>query len=488
MTPNPQSSPLRILIASSHPLFAQGIQSLLQKRPEMDTEVIGMVSTIDEALEALKVLQPDLVIVDYDDERVNREEFLARFVEGEGRLRVVLFSLKEGGDEAVVYDRRTMAASQIEDWLKGWSDSNNEQLPKIDQKNVIEDESAQPKRRDSMKHFIVAGILVVVLMVASYFLLTFLFDNGGLLPEQASLQAVPIDQLFRLDFVAIAVLFSLIVGLMVYSIIVFRRRKDDTSDGPHIEGNTKLEVFWTLVPLGFVLFLAYYGSVALGKTEAADPRPLRIDVIGSQWSWRFEYPNDGIVSTDLVLPVNKQALLNLSSTDVIHSFWVPEFRVKQDLLPGEGFERELRITPTETGEYSVRCAELCGRNHYAMLAPVKVLSQSEFDLWIQSQTGPVSDDPVVRGEVFVQQFGCVACHSLDGSESIGPTWKGIYGNSEMLEDGSTVLVERDYLFKSVRNPGIQIVAGFKNVMPENIAADMTDEQIEDVIAFIESLK
>jgi len=325
-------------------------------------------------------------------------------------------------------------------------------------------------------------------MVASYFLLTFLFDNGGLLPEQASLQAVPIDQLFRLDFVAIAVLFSLIVGLMVYSIIVFRRRKDDTSDGPHIEGNTKLEVFWTLVPLGFVLFLAYYGSVALGKTEAADPRPLRIDVIGSQWSWRFEYPNDGIVSTDLVLPVNKQALLNLSSTDVIHSFWVPEFRVKQDLLPGEGFERELRITPTETGEYSVRCAELCGRNHYAMLAPVKVLSQSEFDLWIQSQTGPVSDDPVVRGEVFVQQFGCVACHSLDGSESIGPTWKGIYGNSEMLEDGSTVLVERDYLFKSVRNPGIQIVAGFKNVMPENIAADMTDEQIEDVIAFIESLK
>jgi len=148
MTPNPQSSPLRILIASSHPLFAQGIQSLLQKRPEMDTEVIGMVSTIDEALEALKVLQPDLVIVDYDDERVNREEFLARFVEGEGRLRVVLFSLKEGGDEAVVYDRRTMAASQIEDWLKGWSHSNNEQLSKIDQKNVIEDESAQPKRRD----------------------------------------------------------------------------------------------------------------------------------------------------------------------------------------------------------------------------------------------------------------------------------------------------------------------------------------------------
>ncbi|MCK4900699.1 MAG: response regulator transcription factor, partial [Anaerolineales bacterium] len=109
MTLNTQTDPLRILIASSHPLFAQGINSLLKRRPEMDTEVVGIVSTINEALDALKNLHPDLVIVDYDDDRVNREEFLARFVEGEGRLRVVLFSLKEGGDEAIVYDRRTMA-------------------------------------------------------------------------------------------------------------------------------------------------------------------------------------------------------------------------------------------------------------------------------------------------------------------------------------------------------------------------------------------
>ena len=131
MTQNLAGSPVRILIASSHPLFAQGLHSLLQRRPEMDTEVVGMVSTIDEVLAALKKLNPDLVIVDYDDERVNREEFLARFVEGEGRLRVVLLSLKEGGDEAIVYDRRTMAASQIEDWLQGWSDTTGKssQLP-----------------------------------------------------------------------------------------------------------------------------------------------------------------------------------------------------------------------------------------------------------------------------------------------------------------------------------------------------------------------
>jgi cytochrome c oxidase subunit 2 len=245
---------------------------------------------------------------------------------------------------------------------------------------------------------------------------------------------------------------------------------------------------WTLVPLIFVLFLAYYGSAALGKTMAADPKPLRLDVVGSQWSWRFEYPDYGIISTEMVVPVNKQALLNLSSTDVIHSFWVPEFRVKQDLLPGEGFERELRVTPIETGEYKIRCAELCGKNHYAMLAAVKVLDQAGFDAWVQSQTGSVSDDPVVRGEAFAQQYGCLACHSKDGSELAGPTWSGIFGSDEPLDDGTSVIVDRNYIIKSIREPGIQIVSGYQNIMPAGIASDMTDEQIEDVIAFIESLQ
>ncbi|MGW8144704.1 MAG: cytochrome c oxidase subunit II [Anaerolineales bacterium] len=478
---NSPDDPLRILIASSHPLFAQGINSLLQKRPEMDTEVVGMVSTIDEAMSALKNLNPDLIIVDYDDDQVNREEFLARFVEGEGRLRVVLFSLKEGGDEAIVYDRRTMAASQIEDWLEGWSQASEEPGTQP----ILPDQAPeQPKRRDGMRHLIFAGLLVVVLIVGSYFLLT----NIRLLPEQASLQAQPIDQLFRLDFIAIGVLFSLIVGFMVYSIIVFRQRKGDNTDGPHIEGNSSLEVVWTLAPLVFVLFLAYYGSAALGKTTAADPKPLRIDVTGSQWSWRFDYPDYGIISTDLMMPVNKQALLTLSSTDVIHSFWVPEFRVKQDLLPGEGFERELRVTPSEIGEYKVRCAELCGRSHYDMRAPVMVLSQEDFDAWVASQTAALSDDPVVRGQAIAQQFGCLSCHSTDGSELTGPTWMGIFGSEVTLEDGTSVVVDQAYIINSIRDPHSQVVAGFENIMPVDISADMTDAQIDDVIAFIESLQ
>jgi cytochrome c oxidase subunit 2 len=377
-----------------------------------------------------------------------------------------------------------MAASQIEDWLEVWSDINGKSSPFPEQPERLNEEQAQPKRRSSMRHFIVAGLLVIILTVGSILLLT----NIRLLPEAASLQAIPIDNLFQFDFIAIAVLFSLIVGLMVYSIVVFRRRKNDMSDGPHIEGNTKLEVVWTLVPLGFVLFLAYFGSAALGKTQAADPKPLRVDVVGSQWSWRFDYPDYGIISTDMMLPVDKQALLTLSSTDVIHSFWVPEFRVKQDALPGDDFERELRVTPNLIGDYKVRCAELCGKLHYDMLAPVKVVSQKDFDAWVLSQTQPLSDDPVVRGEMIAQQFGCLACHSVDGSQLVGPTWKGVFGSSETLEDGTSMLVDRNYLFKSIRDPGIQIVAGYQNLMPESIAESLSDEQIEDVIAFIESLK
>ena len=479
-----QGKPWRILIASSHPLFAKGLRSLLEERREMDAVVVGLVSSIDEALTALGSLHPDLVIVDYDDERVNRDEFLARFVEGEGRLRVVLLSLKEGGSEAIVYDRRTMAASQIDEWLEMWNENQAPFIPPGVSAGKGTPQIPKPRRRDSMKHFIAAALVVIVLMAAGLYG----YQQINLLPEQASLQGASIDKLFGIHFIAIIVLFSLIVGLMVYSILVFRRKAGDTSDGPHMKGNTKLEVAWTIVPLGAVLVLAYMGGTTLGDIQALpDQKPLQVKVVGSQWAWRFEYPELGIISTELVLPVDEQALLELSSTDVIHSFWVPEFRVKQDALPGEDFVRELRLTPTQIGEYKVRCAELCGRLHHAMESPVKVIAQQDFDAWVKSKTVACTG-PVECGNLWYQQFGCQACHSIDGSVVVGPSWKGIFGKEESISDGTSVLVDHDYIVESIRNPGAKITAGFQNLMPANIAANMTDAQIEDLIAFIESLK
>lgn len=471
----------RVLIASSHPLFGQGLRSLLKERHQTGVKVVGMVSNLDEALAALDKLDPDLIIVDYDDEVLNRDEFLARFVEGEKKLRVVLLSLQSGRD-AVVYDRRTLAAAQIDDWLEEW---NYESLasPKPLTEIGGADETVQ-NRRTGMKHFVIAAILVVIVTA----LLIVGLDRVQILPVQASLQANSIDSLFNLEFKVIAFLFSLIVVFMVYSVIFFRRKKGDDSDAAHIEGNRNLEVIWTLAPLATVLFFAYLGGESLAETLRPDPQALEIDVTASQWSWRFEYPDTGIVSTELMLPLDKQVLLRLSSTDVIHSFWVPEFRVKQDALPGgQDFIRDLRITPTEIGNYKVRCAELCGLQHAYMLADVKVVSQADFDQWVNEQTF-VSDDPVVRGRQYAEQFGCLACHSTDGSTLVGPTWQGVFGHEVTLEDGSTVVSDEAYLRESILNPGAKIVSGFQNIMPPNIAADMSDAQLADIIEYIKSLR
>jgi cytochrome c oxidase subunit 2 len=382
------AGPWRVLIVSSHPLFAEGLRSLLSRRVQADVAVVGIATSIHETTAAIQALQPDLVIVDHDDERVNRAEFLARFVEGEGSLRVVLISLKAGGDEAILYDRRTLAASQIDEWLEKWNDLDR---PHSQAGAAGRAERQYPQRREGMKHVVGASLIVILLMIVGLVGLRLV----NLLPVEASLQARSVDGLFGLHFVAIVVLFALIVGLMVYSILAFRRRSGDTSDGPHVEGNTRLEVAWTLVPLAFVLYVAFMGSAALGEIQRSDPRPLEVNVIGMQWTWQFEYPDYGIFSTELVLPEHKQILLRLTSNDVIHSFWVPEFRVKQDALPGgQPFIRELRITPTRLGEYKVRCAELCGLNHATMESPVKVVTQAEFETWLASKSGAAQQPAV----------------------------------------------------------------------------------------------
>ena len=334
-----------------------------------------------------------------------------------------------------------------------------------------------------MKHFIRVAILVAFLTVAVGFGLQAL----GLMPDLASAQGVPIDRLFNIEIWVISFLFALIVGFMLYSIIVFRRKPGEEGDGDHFEGHTGLEVVWTLVPLAIVLYFAFIGSTALAETRRADPQALEIDVIGQQWAWRFDYA-EGFSSSELVIPVNQQVLLNLSSNDVIHSFWVPEFRVKQDALPGKGMERELRVTPTELGSYTVRCAELCGLEHAYMNAPVKVVSADGYEAWVEQQLASISADPVERGEKWYQQFGCLACHSVDGSQKAGPTWLGLYGKEEALADGSTVLVDEDYLIRSILDPQAQITAGYENIVMPPTGQNMSARQIDDLIEFIKSLE
>ena len=343
---------------------------------------------------------------------------------------------------------------------------------------------------NQIRHLIFVTILVALLTAATGFGLQSAFRNGYLLPPAASQQAIPIDWLFGLHFWVIAFLFSLIVGFMLYSVFVFRRKKGETGDGVHFEGHTGLEIIWTIVPLVVVVYFAYLGGTTLADVTRVNPAAMRVNVTGRQWSWSFEYPEYGISSDVLVIPANHQTLLRLRATDVIHSFWVPEFRVKQDLLPGEEV-RDLRITPTVIGGYKVRCAELCGRRHALMEADVVVMGRTDFDLWVQQK---IAEDPctigdnVGCGQKLAKDNGCLACHSVDGAKIIGPSWLGVFGSEETLNDGSTVTVDEAYIIESIREPGVKIVEGFENLMPVTAGQNLTDEQIQDIIAFIESLK
>lgn len=334
-----------------------------------------------------------------------------------------------------------------------------------------------------MRHFVIVGILVVATTVLTYVGM----NSADLMPLAASAQARPIDQMWNLELIFMSFFFALIVVPMAYSLIVFRRKKGDTSDAEHMEGNTTLEIAWTIVPLFIVTAFAYLGAVNLAETRRVDPDAIVVKVTGIQWSWKFEYPAYGVTTDELHLPVDQQVLLQMTSMDVIHSFWVPEFRVKQDLVPGR--ITELRITPTVDGNYKVRCAELCGTSHAYMEKPVVISSQGDFDVWMAEQVALAEEaaaTPEGRGQALVAANGCAACHSINGAQGIGPTWFGLFEHEVQLTDGTTVIADEAYLAESIRDPQAKIVEGFETqLMP---TYGFTDEQIADIIAYIKTLR
>lgn len=334
-----------------------------------------------------------------------------------------------------------------------------------------------------MKQIMLLIFLVLIVSVLVYIGL----DALELLPLKASAQAETIDWLFNLELGAISFLFALIVVPLVYSLVVYRRRAGDEGEGEHMEGSMKLEIIWTVIPLLMVIALAYIGAWSLGDALAVNPEAKVVEVTAFQWGWKFYYPEHKITTNELYLPLNEQTLFKMKSQDVIHSFWVPEFRVKQDIVPGQ--VTELRITPTELGNYTLRCAELCGTSHSYMNAPVVVVSDTEFQVWVDEQIALIPDDPgpnAERGEIIVNQNGCFACHSVDGSILVGPSWLGLYGSEEQLSDGSVVTVDDEYISESILEPNAKIVQGFpENSMPQYT---LSPEEIADIIEFMKTLQ
>ncbi len=346
------------------------------------------------------------------------------------------------------------------------------------------------------KHAISVAVLTLIATAGLYFLFYWMFT----LPKAASTQAGPIDTMFQSHFLMMALLFAMIMVMMLYSVVVFRRRPDDHEDGPHIHGSTGLEIAWTVIPTLIVIGFGVYGWVVLREITSEQDNEMVISVVGQQWSWSFEYPEQDVRSARLVLPVNQPILLELEATDVLHSFWVPEFRVKQDLVPGQ--MKTLRITPTEIGLYRLRCAEMCGTGHSDMLADVEVVSQADFEQFLIGAAFRYSDlTPEERGQQFYLELGCNGCHSLDGIPGAGPTWQGIYLREEILDDGTVVIADEEYIHNSILDPNNQIVQGFNpGVMPQNYGEriDALEAQIlasegaeldviADLIAFMKTL-
>lgn len=353
-----------------------------------------------------------------------------------------------------------------------------------------------------LKHAIIIAILVALSALGLRALFVYIFA----LPVAASAEAGPIDSMFNGHFWAISILFALIMVLMLYSAFVFRRREGDETDGPHMHGNTALEIGWTIVPTFVVLGFGVWGAITLNDITSPKANEMTVNVTGKQWVWSFSYPeSDNILSGELVLPVDRTTVLKMRAEDVLHSFWVPEFRVKQDLVPGK--ETTLRITPTEVGEYQLKCAEICGLNHTQMVATVRVLDNADYLAWVaEKSAAPAFADmtPEERGAYWysAEGFGCVGCHSVDGNPGVGPTWLGLFGRQEQMTDGTTITSDEEYIRESILNPNAKIVAGFNpNIMPQNYldqfaarqaeiqAAEAVDIDIAaDLIAYIKTLQ
>lgn len=235
-------------------------------------------------------------------------------------------------------------------------------------------------RSESRHHLVVAGAIWVVVSVLG---IAAVVAVGRILPVVASKEATIVDGAFvLLTAVSVPVLTLVVVGL-VYSAIRFRARDDDPAEGPPVHGHRPFEIGWVVVTLVLVGFLAVYGSVGLVEIRGGENHDLRVQVTGLQWEWRFEYPDLGITSKELVLPVGERALVTITSRDVIHSFSVPAFGVKMDAVPGR--TTTISVTPTEIGGFGVQCFELCGLGHTRMTANVTVLSAADFQAWVEAQ-------------------------------------------------------------------------------------------------------
>jgi cytochrome c oxidase subunit II len=310
------------------------------------------------------------------------------------------------------------------------------------------------------------------------------FIRSLMLPKQGSAYAAEVDMVYMAIFWLSVVLFVGIVAAMSY--FAWRYRYVPGRVTPHQTHNTTLEILWSVLPLILCVGLFFIGFVGYMKFIVAPGEAMEVQVTGQKWQWQFEYPDGTRSLNEVHLPVNKPVRFVMTSVDVLHDFYVPDMRVKHDVIPNR--YTQIWFTPTMLGEHVSTCAEYCGKGHSDMHAKVFVESQEKYDEWMATGGDEwMRHTPEEWGRIQYEQKGCQTCHTVDGARSKGPSWKGIWGKMEKLKGGATVLVDENYLRESMMQPNAKVVDGYEPIMP-TFQGLLRQNEINGLIAYIKSLK
>jgi cytochrome c oxidase subunit II len=284
-------------------------------------------------------------------------------------------------------------------------------------------------------------------------------------------------------------LFGLILFFMVYFTVRYRQSRNPVPQELHY--NPLLEVAWVIVPTIIVLTMFFYGLTGF-KFFRNEPKDcIHVKVWARQWSWLFEYDN-GRKSPDMVVPVGRNVCCELISTDVIHGFYVPAFRLQQDMVPG--LKTSVWFNATELGNNYILCSQYCGRSHSAMIAKIYVVPPDQFDLWMKGKTIPLPgsgfDANMPLGQRLLTERGCLSCHSIYGNKMVGPTFKGLLGSTVLITtDGQprSIVADSAYIRKSILQPNADIVASYPSTMPSGRDI-LSDAEIDTIIAYLKTIK
>ncbi len=307
------------------------------------------------------------------------------------------------------------------------------------------------------------------------------------LPPGHSTFAPEVDSLFYFIFYATSFFFAIVAfGLILFAVRYRSGRKIPTAPGP--SHNTTLEIVWTIIPTVLAVIVFFWGFRIYLRMNIPPKDALEIKVTAQKWFWSFDYAEGAKTVNELVVPVDKPIKLLMSSRDVIHGFYIPDFRIKMDVVPNR--YTVTWFEATQTGVFNLFCTQYCGKGHSEMLAKVRVVGEREYNEWLLSAAKAGAGEGMSLADFGAKLYmskACNTCHNIDGSANVGPSFKGIFGKPVRLSNGSSVMVDENYIRESILSPQAKIVAGFQPVMP-TFQGIVTDRELDALTAYIKSLK